>query len=195
MVLEAVAAVNRLVAGRPEGHTGGLAAVGTHCLEQLAWAALAALGWLSFRSAPAPGKVHRFEIPAAGPFRSENQTRIAVISPDGSAVAHVEGGRLQVRRLQRLEPLVIPTAAPAELLFWSPDSAWIGYTAAGRMFKVPAGGEPFEGFRWRNDERLQLNFLWLLTYVTRAQPGQVSKIWIDDVVVAREYVGPLAKRR
>ena len=103
-------------------------------------AALGALGWLSFRPAPLPVKVHRFEIPAVGPFRSENQTRIAVISPDGSSVAHVEGGRLQVRRLQRLEPLVIPTVAPPGLLFWSPDSAWIGYTAAGKMFKVPAGG-------------------------------------------------------
>jgi hypothetical protein len=26
------------------------------------------------------------------------------------------------------------------MVFWSPDSAWIGYTAGGRLYKVPAGG-------------------------------------------------------
>jgi predicted amidohydrolase len=62
-------------------------------------------------------------------------------------------------------------------------------------FRVPAGGKPFEGFRWRKDKRLKLNFLWLLVYITGAPKDHVSKIWFDDVVVAREYIGPLAKPR
>ena len=103
-------------------------------------AALNAGGWLSFRAAPPAAKVRRFEVPAAGPFRGEAQTRVTVISPDGTSIAHIEGGRLQVRRLDRLEPLVIPTSATPTLLFWSPDSAWLGYTAAGKMYKVPASG-------------------------------------------------------
>jgi hypothetical protein len=52
-------------------------------------------------------------------------------------------------------------------------------------------GEPFEGFQWRSDEKLKLNFLWLLCYITKSPPGHASKIWFDDVVVAEEYIGPI----
>ena len=51
-------------------------------------------------------------------------------------------------------------------------------------------GEPFEGFQWRNDENLNLNFLWMLLYITKAPPGHVSKVWFDDIVVAKKYIGP-----
>ncbi len=57
---------------------------------------------------------------------------------------------------------------------------------------VPAGGAPFEGFRWRSDERLKLNFLWVLLYMTRAPDGHASQVWFDDIVVATDYIGPLA---
>ncbi|UCG56563.1 MAG: hypothetical protein JSU70_17075 [Phycisphaerales bacterium] len=53
-------------------------------------------------------------------------------------------------------------------------------------------GVPFEGFRWRSTERLKLNFLWVLLYVTKAPPGHVSKVWFDDIVVAKKYIGPIA---
>ena len=62
-------------------------------------------------------------------------------------------------------------------------------------FEVPPGGAPFEGFRWRTDERLRVNFLWLLFYVTDAPAGHVSTVWFDDLVVATEYVGPLEPPR
>ena len=52
-------------------------------------------------------------------------------------------------------------------------------------------GIPFKGFRWRNDERLNLNFLWILLYITKAPPGRVSKVWFDDIVVAKRYIGPI----
>jgi predicted amidohydrolase len=57
---------------------------------------------------------------------------------------------------------------------------------------VAPGGEPFEGFRWRRDERLKLNFLWVLLYMTQIPEGHTSKVWFDDIVVAKEYIGPLA---
>lgn len=56
---------------------------------------------------------------------------------------------------------------------------------------VLEGGEPFEGFRWRNDEKLDLNFLWVLLYITKSPEGHVSKVWFDDIVVATEYIGPV----
>ena len=51
-------------------------------------------------------------------------------------------------------------------------------------------GSPFEGFQWRSDENLKINFLWILLYITDAPPGHVSKVWFDDIVVAKGYVGP-----
>lgn len=53
-------------------------------------------------------------------------------------------------------------------------------------------GEPFGGFRWRMDEDLKLNFLWLLVYITATPEGYISELWYDQVVVATEYIGPIA---
>jgi Tol biopolymer transport system component len=103
-------------------------------------AALGAAGVWSFRPEPLAAPVRRFEIAAKGPFRSDNQTRLAAIAPDGGSIALVEDGKLQVRSLQRLDPAFIRTSAVPGMIFWSPDSAWIGYTAAGRIYKVPASG-------------------------------------------------------
>ena len=49
---------------------------------------------------------------------------------------------------------------------------------------IPKNGKPFEGFRWRTDDKLKLNFLWVLVYITKAPPGKVSTMWFDDIVVA-----------
>lgn len=58
-------------------------------------------------------------------------------------------------------------------------------------FTPDAKGDAFEGFRWRKDEKLNLNFLWMLVYITQAPEGHESRIWFDNIVVAREYIGPL----
>jgi hypothetical protein len=71
----------------------------------------------------------------------------------------------------------------------SPRGKWVWDS-----FLPDPNGEPFEGFRWRNSEELQLNFLWLLVYITKAPEGHVSKVWFDDVVLAKKYLGPLKAR-
>jgi hypothetical protein len=61
------------------------------------------------------------------------------------------------------------------------------------------GGEPFEGFSWRNNEALKINFFWLLHYVTdtnqrrnRAGDGAHEvTVWFDHIVVSEQYVGPI----
>jgi hypothetical protein len=60
------------------------------------------------------------------------------------------------------------------------------------------GGEPFEGFRWRTSEELNINFFWLLHYVTeqaarqnQAAPGPVNRVLFDHIVISTEYIGPL----
>jgi Tol biopolymer transport system component len=107
-------------------------------------AALAALVTLLVSRTLAPAHVdpplRRFEIAARGPFRSDNQSRLAGISPDGKALAYVEHGKLFVRPLARVEPIAIATSAAPSIVFWSPDSSWIGYAAGGKLWKAPAGG-------------------------------------------------------
>lgn len=66
---------------------------------------------------------------------------------------------------------------------------------------VDQGGEPFEGFRWRNSNELKLNFFWLLHYVTEnayrqnrvTNPNRLNSVWFDDIVISTEYVGPVKR--
>jgi predicted amidohydrolase len=68
---------------------------------------------------------------------------------------------------------------------------WNHAQSAPERFKVPDGGLPFEGFRWRTDKKLNLNYLWVYLYLTKSPRGHVSRIWFDDIVVATDYIGPI----
>jgi len=57
----------------------------------------------------------------------------------------------------------------------------------------------FDGIAWRTDPNLKVNAFWLLFYVTGNEAQQngveqtpASRAWFDNVVVAREYIGPVA---
>jgi hypothetical protein len=58
-------------------------------------------------------------------------------------------------------------------------------------FTTAPGGDPFEGFRFRTNASLNINYLWLYTYITKGTKGHPNRVWFDDVVVASEYIGPL----
>ncbi len=61
-------------------------------------------------------------------------------------------------------------------------------------FEVAPGGEPFQGFRWHKDEAVKLNFIWMLFHIHgKSLAGHVSKVWFDNIVAAKEYIGPLGK--
>jgi hypothetical protein len=57
-------------------------------------------------------------------------------------------------------------------------------------FQVPSDGAPFDGFRWRTDPALNLNFVWLYIY-TQKPSGHRMQVWFDDLVVATQYIGPI----
>lgn len=61
-------------------------------------------------------------------------------------------------------------------------------------FTTASGGDPFEGFRFRTAEALDINFLWLYLYITKGTKGHANRVWFDDVVVATEYIGPIQPR-
>ncbi|MFP3910432.1 MAG: hypothetical protein ACLFUT_00015 [Desulfobacteraceae bacterium] len=49
-------------------------------------------------------------------------------------------------------------------------------------------GAPFEGFRWRTVEDLNINYVWLEHYVPQ-DPD--CGCWFDDLVIAKKYIGPI----
>ncbi len=69
---------------------------------------------------------------------------------------------------------------------------WNDKKGGPEYFDVQEGGEPFEGFRWRKDHKLKLNFIWVLLYITKAPEGHISKVWFDNIVVAKKYIGPIS---
>ncbi len=67
-----------------------------------------------------------------------------VISPDGTRVAYRATGQIWVRDLESLESRAIaPTDRPVGRVFWSADSRFVIYGAAGKLMRTPAaGGSP-----------------------------------------------------
>jgi hypothetical protein len=58
----------------------------------------------------------------------------------------------------------------------------------------------FTGIRWRNDMDLKVNCLWLEHYgyddsdPTKQYWKQSQSVWFDDIVVARQYIGPMVTK-
>jgi hypothetical protein len=54
----------------------------------------------------------------------------------------------------------------------------------------------FTGIRWRNSNDIKINCFWLEHYgydssdPTRNNAKDKQTVWFDDVVIAKEYVGP-----
>ena len=88
--------------------------------------------------------VRRFEIAASGPFRSDNQSRLIGISPDGKTIAYVNDGKLLVRPLARVEPIVVPTPGDADDLV---------LVSRFRLPRLRARREALEGARGRRREQ------------------------------------------
>ena len=64
-----------------------------------------------------------------------------------------------------------------------PNGYWIW-----DKFYPHADSSAFEGFQWRNDERLKINFFWLLYYMT-GETDKIERVYFDDVVVSTAYIG------
>jgi hypothetical protein len=67
-----------------------------------------------------------------------------------------------------------------------PNGFW-----SGGNFTQNSGGTPFEGFRWRSDANLKINYLWLQAYVPSEAAGVTGLMRFDHVVAAKSYIGCL----
>jgi serine/threonine-protein kinase len=135
--------------GSAEGTVAAMAARASRSIRRIAIAAvaaavLAAAGTFALTRMLAPRApdrpVRRFDLPASGPFRSGVMGALVGISPDGRNIAYFDGAKLLIRNLAQIEPVEIATPGEPVFIFWSPDSAWLGYAANGKLWKAPAGG-------------------------------------------------------
>ena len=62
----------------------------------------------------------------------------AAISPDGRYVAYATAQRVWLRRLSDATARAVAGSDEPRSVFWSPDSAWLGFQAQGQLWKVPA---------------------------------------------------------
>jgi eukaryotic-like serine/threonine-protein kinase len=94
---------------------------------------------LQFRERePAPRRV-QFQI--AGPEKSAVQ--FFQLSPDGRVLALTDRDqRLWIRALDSLQAQPLPGTEGATYPFWSPDSAFLGFFAQGKLKKIAASGGP-----------------------------------------------------
>jgi Big-like domain-containing protein len=72
-----------------------------------------------------------------------------------------------------------------------PHGSW-GQLPAGNpgiFTQNPSAGTSFEGFQWRNDPALQINWIWLQNY----SPDISTSVQYAGVVAARNYIGCLAQ--
>lgn len=53
-------------------------------------------------------------------------------------------------------------------------------------------GTPFEGFQFRNDNALNLNYIWLRNFNDMNSIGHQGNIYFDHLVVAKKYIGPIS---
>jgi hypothetical protein len=59
---------------------------------------------------------------------------------------------------------------------------------------IPSPGSGcFEGFQWRNNDSLKINYFNLGYYMTDGKSGEIDKVLFDDVVVSTNYIGPLKR--
>lgn len=131
----------------------------------------------------------------------------------GNSLTPVQPALVPRDRWQCVEVMLQCNSAPdksdGELALWLDGHpvAWFGPGArrnrwTGMGFSLAGdGGESFEGFRWRTNTDLKINFFWLLHYVTEnaarqnnvATPNPLNQAWFDDIVVATEYIGPIRR--
>lgn len=90
------------------------------------------------------------------------------------------------------------TAYNGELKIWQ-DGVLVGHWGPGfpngkwdkdSWFNIP-GAPPFQGFRWRTDPALTLSYIWIEFYDSKSPPGVSHHIKYSNIVVAKQYIGPI----
>ncbi|MBL7698268.1 MAG: hypothetical protein JNK79_08925 [Chitinophagaceae bacterium] len=89
------------------------------------------------------------------------------------------------------------SACNGELKIWH-DGIEVGHWGEGfpngsmLYGRFTAGGTGgFKGFRWRTDEHLKINYVWIEFYDDKSADGVSHHIKFDNLVIAKKYIGPI----
>lgn len=106
----------------------------------LAIIALVATMWSGSGASPdaSAGRVRKFHVPAQR-LVPTRETR-PVISPDGQKIVFAAGDSLWIQELDQLDPRQLATSWRPSRLFWSADSAFVGFVSEDKLWKVSVGG-------------------------------------------------------
>jgi len=141
-------------------------------------------GYLAFTTPKAQeARVERFAVTPANLLRDPSR-RAAAISPNGKHIAYVADGKLWIRDLDREAPRAMEDSTGAAEPCWSPDSAWVAFSASGQLWKAPVTGGPafaltrsFPGScTWSEDGRVVYNTAGLNISETPAEGGQRREV-------------------
>jgi hypothetical protein len=92
------------------------------------------------------------------------------------------------------------TAYSGELRVWQ-DGKEVGYWGPGfphghwdaDSWFNNAASPAFEGFRWRTDAKLNINYIWIEFYDDKSPAGENHYIKYSNLVLAKKYIGPIKK--
>ena len=145
---EARILLDAVLGGEPEEAAPAVAAAVAPRRAALLWAAaglaagaLLVLGGVQLVRRPAaPPPLRKFELTIPGVQAST--PKMAMLAPDGGAVAYFLGDTLWVQELAQLEPRKLGYEGGARGVFWSADSRHVGVLAGSRLARFAvAGGE------------------------------------------------------
>jgi serine/threonine-protein kinase len=110
---------------------------------------------------PAAPTVSRFSVTLpAGSNWTRSGRHVIAVSPNGTHVAYIADNKLFLRKIDQFEAVAVSSVNDPLEVFFSPDSEWIGFHAAGKLQKVAiTGGAPVPlatiespmGASWRDD--------------------------------------------
>jgi eukaryotic-like serine/threonine-protein kinase len=87
------------------------------------------------------GRVRKFNV--AAPRLVVSREARPSISPDGEKIAFVAGDSLWIQELNQLDARQLALSWRPRHLFWSPDSAFVGFVSEEKLWKVSVnGGQP-----------------------------------------------------
>ena len=174
----------------------------------LPWALVAMLaafaGWLAVRQQPTATEAPLRKLEIAEVEQVSLMSLLSFggqISPDGSAVAYLDSGKLWLRRLEDLEAREIPGSNFESAPIWSPDSRWLAYPVGRTLWKVPvSGGEPKAitdlptnvgpfGGGWTRDGRIVLTTGYSGLLEVSAQGGDLREVLAPDPETEADFHG------
>jgi hypothetical protein len=90
------------------------------------------------------------------------------------------------------------SSSNGELRMWQ-DGTEVGHWGPGfpnghmehGKFTTQSNAEPFKGFRWRTNENLGINYIWIEFYDDKSPANVSHYIKFDNLIIARKYIGPI----